>query len=331
MLSEANRLAADADATEEQESASHEVADGLVTNKATADSLANRHLGNCTIASILLSSTPQGKLSRGDIDELGMALVLGIDKVLDLSHGELTDTKETLAGRDLVTEAEANLGSCEGQTTIVELDEAAEVDEHTLGGLGAKIALLVTGWANLCIEHKIEGHGWGERVRSVGVLNIHSCDDGINLLSREVFNISLELKELLALIWFLALLKLLGDELLDELISAAGRARLHVLDHQVLKFLDVTRGLKDLAQHKVCAADLEHVLLKHEVLPPKQFNVVLDRAAKGTVVEESGDTAIDLEAWCHEELALHEVLNVASLVFLGQVLGGDLLEFLFHH
>jgi hypothetical protein len=80
----------------------------------------------------------------------------------------------------------------------------------------------------------------------------------------------------------------------------------------------VTRSLKNIAESEIGGCDLEHVFFKDEVVPPKCLNVVLDSTAERTVVEESSDTAIDLEGWCDEELSLEQVLAFFSLVFLGQ-------------
>jgi len=79
--------------------------------------------------------------------------------VFNLGHGELTDAEKTLTRRNLVAETHANLGGSEGETAIVVLDEAAEVNEHALGSLGAQVALAMASRTNLCVEHEVEGDG----------------------------------------------------------------------------------------------------------------------------------------------------------------------------
>jgi len=66
------------------------------------------------------------------------------------------------------------------------------------------------------------------------------------------------------------------------------------------------------------------------VVPPKLLNVVLDCTAERAVVEESGDTAIDFEGRCNEELSLKQVRTFFSFVFLGQSLTCALVSGLNH-
>ena len=321
MLSKADCLTANTDRDEEHISPCDEVTKSLITNDALADSLTDRHHDRASFTCILSLSCPQRKLDVAKRCKLGATFILWVDKVLDFSHRELTDTEETLSRRNLVTESKADLSSSKGETAIVEFNKTTEIDEHTLSCLGAKIAFLETGRANLGIEHQIERNSWRKRVSSVRVLNVHPSNDGINLLGREVFNVSFKLKELLTLIGLLALLKLFADELLNKFVSTTRGSSLSVLDHKVLKLVNVARGLKHLTEHQARAADLEHVLFKHKVLPPELLDIVLDSTAKRTVVEETCDTTVDLEAWYCEELALHQILDITTLVLLGQVFG----------
>lgn len=81
--------------------------------------------------------------------------------MLYFSHLELSNADETVSWGYLVTKAKTNLGSCEGDSATVELGEFVEVEEHTLSGLGAKIADQVGGGTDLCFEHEVEGLGRG--------------------------------------------------------------------------------------------------------------------------------------------------------------------------
>ena len=59
--------------------------------------------------------------------------------MLYFCHLELSNPDETVSRGYFVAEAKADLGSCEGDSTTIELGEFIEVDEHTLGCLGAEI------------------------------------------------------------------------------------------------------------------------------------------------------------------------------------------------
>ena len=96
-----------------------------------------------------------------DVFEFGVGFVEGIDEVLYLSHLELSDADEAVSWGYLVAETEADLGSCEGDSATVELSQFVEVEEHTLGGLGAEIADKVGGGTYFCFEHEVERLGRG--------------------------------------------------------------------------------------------------------------------------------------------------------------------------
>jgi hypothetical protein len=59
-------------------------------------------------------------------------LVEGVDKVLNLGHGEFTDAEQARLGRDFVTERLANLRGAKGQFEVVELVQPLEGKEDAL-------------------------------------------------------------------------------------------------------------------------------------------------------------------------------------------------------
>lgn len=61
--------------------------------------------------------------------------------MLDFSHSELSYSEESLARRDLIPKAEADLCRGEGHATIVELNKTSEVDKDALGSLRTKVSL----------------------------------------------------------------------------------------------------------------------------------------------------------------------------------------------
>jgi hypothetical protein len=57
----------------------------------------------------------------GDLVELSVVLVPGVDEVLNLCHRELTHSKQALSWCDLVSEAEPDLSGRKGHFLIVVL------------------------------------------------------------------------------------------------------------------------------------------------------------------------------------------------------------------
>lgn len=85
-----------------------------------------------------------------------VVLVLGIHKVLDFSHLELTDTKQAGSGVDLVSKSETNLSASHRHLSVVELVESSEVDEDTLGSLRPQETLELASGSDLRAEHEVE-------------------------------------------------------------------------------------------------------------------------------------------------------------------------------
>lgn len=129
--------------------------------------------------SLLVDSGEQWYLHVFHAAELGVGFVIRIHEMLNFSHSELTDSKETLLGVNFVTEAETDLGCCEGHAAVVEVEEAAEVYEDTLGCLGSEEAAGGTSGADLGLEHQVERDGLRKIVASLGCLNRQFANDRI--------------------------------------------------------------------------------------------------------------------------------------------------------
>lgn len=108
--------------------------------------------------------------------EFRVVLVCRIQKVLDFSHGELSHSDEARAGRDLVSEGVADLGAGKGQSTLVELQQALEIDKDALGRLWAEVALESASGANRRAEHQVELHGVCQRIACCGRLHVVLAD-----------------------------------------------------------------------------------------------------------------------------------------------------------
>mmetsp|Transcript_37929 Transcript_37929/g.46221 ORF Transcript_37929/g.46221 Transcript_37929/m.46221 type:complete len:253 (+) Transcript_37929:740-1498(+) len=91
VLAEANGLALDADSAEELVGPGQEVADGLIADHAATHGLANGHHDWLALVILLSDGAEKRHFSISKTGEFGVALVLGVYKMLNLSHGEFTD------------------------------------------------------------------------------------------------------------------------------------------------------------------------------------------------------------------------------------------------
>ena len=90
---------------------------------------------------------------------------------------------------DLISEAAANLGTGERHLAVVEFEQTSKVDKVTLSGLGTKVALDLTGRADVGFEHEVELDWFGNLVSGVGVDNLVLANDLTELGASEVVNL----------------------------------------------------------------------------------------------------------------------------------------------
>jgi hypothetical protein len=57
---------------------------------------------------------------------------------------------------DLISETKTYLSCSKGHATVIIVEQASEVDEDTLGGLGSEETSLGASGPNLSLEHKVE-------------------------------------------------------------------------------------------------------------------------------------------------------------------------------
>jgi len=240
VLSEANTIRLDTASQQELVSTGAKVTQGLVADNALLNSITDGHHCWNHVGVILLLGTEKW---HGDILQrvkFGVALVKGVHEVLNLSHGELSHSEETLSWRDLVSETHTDLGSREWHSSVVKFDEAAEVDENALSSLWAEVSLHLTSWSDHRVEHQIEWLSVGERVSSVWVLDFQLGNALVDLLWRVVLNIDVDFLELFSLLRLLFLWQNFGDVFLDKFIGASRSASLCILDHEVFELVNVT-------------------------------------------------------------------------------------------
>ena len=85
----------------------------LVVDEHLSDGVADLHELSLASGELVLSREEAQDLVF-DVLERGVPLVVGVAEVLDLGHANLPDAQQASPGRDLVVEAEADLGGGEG-------------------------------------------------------------------------------------------------------------------------------------------------------------------------------------------------------------------------
>lgn len=335
-----------------------EVTQSLVVDEASLNGLADGHIGGLGATRQLDVAVKQGHLNVLDLVEAGVLLAtLRVDVVLNLSHEELTDTQKTGARRNLVTERLANGGRGEGHALLVELEQLLEVQELTLGSLGAKVAGHVAAGTNGSLEHEVESDGGQHGTTSGGVANVVLDDELLEIGAVKVVNLGEALLVLLheSIVKFdslgltLGLLLLLGlliginlnlvstrllvtlqaglEHLLDQVIGTEDLASLGVLAHPVGELVHVPGSLQNLVGGEHAAVDLKHILLEHEVLAPCVGQVGDQSGTGRAIVKETRDTTVDFEGGGVEHAAAehgvqHEAVDLlAGLGFDGGHLG----------
>jgi len=88
-----------------------------------------------------------------------MLFVIRVNEVLNLSHGEFSNSEQTLLGMDFISVTKSNLGCSERHSAIVELQKSSEIDEDTLSSFWPEETSLSTSRSNLSFKHKIERNG----------------------------------------------------------------------------------------------------------------------------------------------------------------------------
>lgn len=139
MLSE-SEVMADIDSyfLEEEEDAGQEIAQGLIIDDLLLNGLSQIKPFE-VLDGLLVGGAVEGQLEMGHALELGVSFVLRIHEVLDLRHLELPHSHQPVSRRDLVPKSQADLCSCEGEPSSVELEQLVEVNKHSLGSFGTEI------------------------------------------------------------------------------------------------------------------------------------------------------------------------------------------------
>lgn len=347
VLSESESLGVDTNLDQEQVDSSNEVTESLVVDQSGLNGLADGKGLDVGLTGRLDVLGEESELDVLDLVESVVVLVEGIDKVLDLSHGELSDSQKARSGGNLVSERLADGGRGKGHLGVVAVKELVEVEELSLGSLGPKEALELSGGANGGLEHEVELHGLLKRSSGDGVDNlvllhdlaklgagvaVNLGEDGLVLLLDVV--VELDGHNLLHLLLSLlgGLVLLLGllldasgllvalepglEHLLDQMVGSEDLARGQVSAHPVGKLVDVARGLEHLVGGQHGGVDLEHVVLEHKVVSPRVDNSGLEGASGRAVVVQTGNSVVDLKGGGVEESTLENSVKSLSVELL---------------
>mmetsp|Transcript_80794 Transcript_80794/g.142376 ORF Transcript_80794/g.142376 Transcript_80794/m.142376 type:complete len:326 (-) Transcript_80794:637-1614(-) len=169
--------------------AGHHVTQAFICNNPLLHGFSDSHI-NCGLCRQLLGRREQGQDFVFDEVELGMRFTPfapsddraifvdnGFAEELNLTLGELPLADQTSTRCNFVAEGLANLSHPKGHLTAILLQAILEIQEDTLGGLGAEIALQISSWANRCREHQIEGVRVRKIVASQGALDVVLLQD----------------------------------------------------------------------------------------------------------------------------------------------------------
>ena len=319
VLPESDPLCPDSALSQEAVGSCHEIPERLTADHSLLDRITHCQVVDQLTGALLALSSQQRKHLVHDKAELAVLLVLWINKVLDLSHLELSDSEKTLLWVDFVSEGETELCSCKWHLAIVELDKSSEVEEDTLSTFRSQVALLLPSRPDLACKHEVEWHSGGKRVASIWSLDVVLLNALIQFLGIVVLAILLNPEEFVSLLWLevLLLAQYFCDVLINQFVGPMALAVLHIFDHVVCEFLNVARSLQNFRGSQASAGELKHFLLEDKMVPPQALNVVLECRSKWSIVVKARDSTIDLEGLNVEELALEEILALLTHVFLG--------------
>lgn len=137
----------DAHLDQEIKSSGHEVGHRLVADKSLVDGILDLHHHRSLLLFLLLPlAAQQGNASVFDKFVLGVLSEHRVKEMLDFGHVEFSQSEKLVSGRNLISEAEADLRCGKGHPSTVKGQELAEIHKHTLGRLGSQISNLVAKW-----------------------------------------------------------------------------------------------------------------------------------------------------------------------------------------
>ena len=179
-------------------------------------------------------------------------------EILELGLLELAHAKREVARRNLVAKRLSDLRDAEGRALARALIDVFEVDEDALSRLRAQIGdgRRILHRAHRRAHHQIEVARLGKRVFAAAVGALR------------------------------AILEVIGAKaVLADL----------AIDHDVVKSIDVSRGLPDHRMHDDRRVEGHDVVAQLDgVAPPGAFDVLLEHGSQRSIIPEAVDAAVDL-------------------------------------
>ena len=231
----------------------------------------------------------------------------GLAEELKLHLLELAGTEREVAGRNLVTEALADLADTEGNLLAARALNVFEVYKDTLGSLGTEVncILRILGNALEGLEHQVELTNVGEIVLAAGrARNVVVLDESLHLVLGKCID---RLRKCNAL---------LRRKILNQLVRAEALVALLAVHQRIGKSAQMARRNPRLRVHEDGAVNTYVVgILLNEFLPPCLLYVVLELNSEITVIPGVRQTAVNLGARVYKASRLRECYNLIHCFF----------------
>ena len=210
-----------------------------------------------------------------DLRELRPVLVLRIHEEFDLHLVELPHPDHSLTGCDLVPVAPSCLDDTQRELLPVVSVQIEVVDEDTLCRLRPEVSDTSGTGSDVRLEHEVEFIHGPQVPSALGALDVvlHECL--FQFLGGENVGIVVES--------------------LDHVVGPEGRLALLTVCDEVGEVVHVSRCLEDILGVDRLRVDLYEPFPSLVDCSPCLHDVVLEYASERSVVEHTGDTAVDLE------------------------------------
>lgn len=137
VLSKSDQRFVDSDFCQKLVRSAHEVSEGFVIDDLFLNCLADSHILEGSLFSLVLSGK-EWQFEVSVVFEFFMGFVCGVDEILDFGHLEFSAADKLVARSDFVPETQPNLCCSERKFVAVLFQESWEVEEDALCRLWSK-------------------------------------------------------------------------------------------------------------------------------------------------------------------------------------------------
>jgi hypothetical protein len=109
--------------------------------------------------------------------------------MFNFSHEEFTDTKETGARGDFVSEGFTDGGTCKWHTCIIEFEKFTEIEELTLSCFGTEVAFFIPGGSNGGVKHQVELDRGFKKASGLWIADVLFDNDMTEFLARVIVDL----------------------------------------------------------------------------------------------------------------------------------------------